>query len=188
MRDHTPQSAVHHSCCSDIGFTRLYARAWDSSDGRSPGESGTETVPWAFLRGVSYGSPMRGSNPPHGRLHTGLTDTQWVTVTAIALALGAFVLTSLESSPLPAAEFGAEFLLSLSILDTAFVYGHWPVEYGPEHAVAWALLSGLLTAGAFVGVHGVVLSWAGATTAGVAAFLTAVGLGFGAAVLYARLQ
>ena len=79
-----------------------------------------------------------------GQLRADLTASQWVTVTATGLALAAFLLVSLDRSPLPvSASFDAEFLLSLSLLDMAFAYDdYWPVEYGPVYAVLWTFLFG----------------------------------------------
>jgi len=130
-----------------------------------------------------------GESPFHRRLPGQLTDSQSVTATAIGLALVMFVLVSLDSTPLPLpAEFGAGFLLSLSMMDTAFTYDEfWPVEYRPAHAALWAVLFGLLTAGVFVGVYELALQ-AGDTVAGAGAFLIAVGFQFGTASLYARTQ
>lgn len=133
---------------------------------------------------------MGESAPLRGRLRADLTAGQSVTATAVGLALVVFVLVSLDSTPLPIpAEFHAEFLLSLSLMDTAFAYDEfWPVEHRPAYAALWALLAGLLTAGVFVGVYELVGLQAGTTAAGVGAFLTAVGLQFGTAILYARLH
>ncbi len=133
---------------------------------------------------------MGESAPLRSRLRADLTDNQSVTVTAIGLALVVFVLVSLDSTPLPVpAEFGAEFLLSLSLMDTAFAYDEfWPVEYRPAHAALWTLLFGLLTAGVFVGVYELAVPQAGTTAAGAMAFLTAVGVQFGTAILYARIR
>jgi hypothetical protein len=123
-----------------------------------------------------------------GQLRADLTASQWVTVTATGLALAAFLLVSLDRSPLPVSvSFGAEFLLSLSLLDMAFAYDdYWPVEYGPVYAVLWTLLFGAGTTVVFVGVYELGLSQVGDTTASIAAFLLAVGLQFGSAILYAR--
>jgi vacuolar-type H+-ATPase subunit I/STV1 len=133
---------------------------------------------------------MRESAPLQDRLSADLTDNQWVTITAVGLAAVAFVLVSLESSPLPvSADFGAEFLLSLSLMDLAFAYGdYWPVEYRPRDAVAWTLLFGAVTAVVFLSVYEFGLSHVGHTIASSAAFLIAVGLQFGSAVLYARVR
>ena len=86
---------------------------------------------------------MSESAPLRNQLYTDLTDNQWVTITAIGLAVIAFILVSLDSSPFPvSADFGAEFLLSLSIMDLAFSYDdYWPVEYRPVYAVMWTLHS-----------------------------------------------
>ena len=133
---------------------------------------------------------MGESAPLGSRLRADLTDNQSVTATAIGLALVVFVLVSLDSEFLPvSAEFGAEFLLSLSLMDTAFAYDEfWPVEYRPAYAALWTLLFGLLTVGVFVGVYELVGLQAGNTVAGVGAFLIAVGLQFGTAILYARIR
>jgi hypothetical protein len=113
-----------------------------------------------------------------------------VTVTAIGLAVVAFVLVSLDSSPFPVpTDFGADFLLSLSLMDMAFTYDdYWPVEYRPMYAIVWTLVFGAATTVVFFGVYELVLSHVGNTIASVAAFLIAVGLQFGSAVLYARIR
>ncbi|ESS10325.1 MAG: hypothetical protein A07HR60_02339 [uncultured archaeon A07HR60] len=131
---------------------------------------------------------MSESAPLRNRLRADLTDNQWVTVTAIGLAVAAFVLASLDNSPLlVSADFGAEFLFSLSLMDMAFVYDdYWPVEYRPMYAVAWTILSGGVTTIAFLSVYGIGLSQVGNTTASIAAFLIAVGLQLGSAIVYAR--
>jgi hypothetical protein len=133
---------------------------------------------------------MSESAPLRNRLYADLTDTQLVTVTAIGLAIVVFVLVSSKSSPLPvSADFGAEFLLSLSLMDMAFAYNdYWPVEYRPMYAVLWTLTFGVATIVVFLGVYGVGLSLVGDTIASTAAFLIAVGLQFGSAVLYARIR
>jgi hypothetical protein len=127
------------------------------------------------------------STPLRRRLRADLTDSQSVTITAIGLGVTAFVLVSLDGSPVPAsADFGAEFLLSLSLMDMAFIYDdYWPVEYGPTNAVVWALLFGVVTALVFFGVYDVGLSHVERTAASIVAFLMAVGVQFGSAVLYA---
>ena len=124
------------------------------------------------------------------QLRADLIDNQWVTVTAVGLAVVAFMLVSLDSSPLPvSADFGAEFLLSLSLMDTAFAYDdYWPVEYRPMYAVMWTLLFGVVTTVAFLSVYELGLSQVGNTVASITAFLIAVGLQFGSAVLYARIR
>ena len=124
------------------------------------------------------------------RLFADLTDNQWVTVTAIGLALVAFMLVSLDGSPLPvSADFGAEFLLSLSLMDMAFAYDdYWPVEYRPMYAVMWTLLFGVVTVVVFLSVYELGLSQVRNTTASIAAFLITVGVQFGSAILYARIR
>jgi len=119
-----------------------------------------------------------------------MTDDRWVTIVAAALALVVFVAVALDNALLPVSgEFRAEFLLSLSLMDLAFAYGdYWPVEYRPRDAVLWTLLFGAVTTGVFLGVYELGLSRVGNTAASIAAFLTAVGLQFGAAVLYARVR
>jgi hypothetical protein len=133
---------------------------------------------------------MGDSVPLRNRLPAGLTDTQSVTVTAIGLAVVVFVLVSLDGSPLPvSADFGAEFLLSLSLMDMAFAYDdYWPVAYRPAYAVVWAILFGVVTMLVFLSVYELGLSQAGHTTASVTAFVVAVGVQFGSAVLYARVR
>jgi hypothetical protein len=129
---------------------------------------------------------MGESAPLGGRLRADLTDNQSVTATAIGLALVVFVLVSLDSEFLPVS---AEFLLSLSMMDTAFAYDEfWPVEYRPSYAALWTLLFGFLTAGVFVGVYELAGLQTGDTVAVYGAFLAAVGLQFGTAVLYARIR
>jgi hypothetical protein len=119
-----------------------------------------------------------------------LTDGQFVTITAIALAVTTFVLVSLDSAPLfVSTEFNASFLLSMSLLDMSFAYSdYWPVEYGPPYAVLWTLLFGLVTVLVFFGVYEVELSWTGETTVSIVAFLLAVGAQFGSAALYVRIR
>jgi hypothetical protein len=131
---------------------------------------------------------MSESAPLRNRLYADLTDNQWATVTALGLALAAFVLISLDNSPLPILpDFSAEFLLSLSLMDMAFAYDdYWPVEYRPMYAVMWTLLSGVVTTVVFLSVYELGLSQVGNTTASIAAFLIAVSLQFGSAILYAR--
>jgi hypothetical protein len=124
------------------------------------------------------------------QLRADLTDNQWVTVTAIGLALAAFVLVSVDSSPLPvSADFGAEFLLSLGLMDMAFAYDdYWPVEYRPMYAVMWTLLFGVVTVVVFLSVYELGLLQVGNTIASIAAFLITVGVQFGSAILYARIR
>jgi hypothetical protein len=131
---------------------------------------------------------MRESAPLRNRLSADLTDNQWVTVTAIGLGLTAFVLVSLDSSQFPVPPgFSAEFLLSLSLIDMTFAYDdYWPVEYRPIYAVMWTFLFAIVTTVVFLSVYQLGLSQVGDTTASIAAFLTAVGLQFGSAILYAR--
>jgi hypothetical protein len=133
---------------------------------------------------------MSESAPLRTRLYADLTDNQWVTVTAVGLAVVAFVLVSVDSSPFPvSADFGAEFLLSLSLMDMAFAYDdYWPVEYRPMYAVVWTLIVGIATTVVFLSVYELGLSHGGNTIASIAAFLLAVGLQFGIAVLYARIR
>jgi hypothetical protein len=133
---------------------------------------------------------MRDSTSFPGQLPADLTDSQAVTVTALALALTAFVWVSLGSTALPVSgNFGAEFLLSLSLMDMAFAYDdYWPVAYRPLYAVLWTLLFGVVTTVVFMSVYVLGLLGVGQTTAGIAAFLIAVGLQFGSAVLYARVR
>jgi hypothetical protein len=133
---------------------------------------------------------MPGPLSLRNRLQADLTDNQWVTVTAIGLALVAFMLVSLDSSPLRvSADFGAEFLLPLSLMDMAFAYDdYWPVEYRPMYAVMWTLLFGVVTVVVFLSVYGLGLSQVGSTTASIAAFLITVGVQFGSAILYARIR
>jgi hypothetical protein len=113
-----------------------------------------------------------------------------VTITAIGLAVVAFVLVSLDSDPFPVpAEFSAEFLLSLSLMDMAFAYDdYWPIEYRPMYAVMWTLICGVATMIVFLGVYGLGLSQVGNTIASIAAFLITVGLQFGSGILYARIR
>lgn len=133
---------------------------------------------------------MGESAPLHGQLPGDLTDGQSVTVTAIGLALVAFVLVSLDGGPLPVSgDFGAEFLLSLSLMDMAFTYDEfWPVGYRPMYAVTWTLLVGVGTMLLFVGAYNLGLSQVGTTAASIAAFLIAVGVQVGSAVLYGRVR
>jgi hypothetical protein len=104
--------------------------------------------------------------------------------------LAAFVLVSLDSRPLPVSgDFGAEFLLSLSLMDMSFAYNdYWPVEYRPMYAVMWTLLFGVVTVVVFLSVYELGLSQVGDTTASIVAFLITVGIQFGSAILYARIR
>lgn len=133
---------------------------------------------------------MRDSMSFPGQLRADLTDNQTVTVTALALALTAFVWVSLESTPLlVSGDFGAEFLLSLSLMDLVFAYDdYWPVAYRPLYAVLWTLLFGIVTTVVFMSVNVLGLLRVGQTTAGIPAFLIAVGLQFGSAVLDADIR
>jgi len=133
---------------------------------------------------------MSESAPLRNQLYTDLTDNQWVTITAIGLAVIAFILVSLDSSPFPvSADFGAEFLLSLSIMDLAFSYDdYWSVEYRPVYAVMWTLIFGAATLVVFLSVYELGLSQVGNTIASVAAFLITVGFQFGSGILYARIR
>lgn len=133
---------------------------------------------------------MSESAPVRNQLYANLTDNQWVTITAIGLAVVAFILVSLISSPLPvSADFSAEFLLSLSIMDLAFSYNdYWPVKYRPVYAVMWTLIFGIATMFVFLGVYALGLSQVGKTIVSVAAFLITVGLQFGSAMLYGRIR
>lgn len=133
---------------------------------------------------------MSESAPLRTQLYADLTDNQWVTITAIGLAVVAFILVSLDSSPFPvSADFGAEFLLSLSIMDLAFSYDdYWPIEYTPRYAVMWTLTFGVATMVLFLGIYELGLSQVGNTIASVVAFLITVGLQFGSAILYARIR
>jgi len=119
-----------------------------------------------------------------------MTDNQTVTVTAVSLALTAFVWVSLDTTPLPVSgDFGAEFLLSLSLMDMAFTYNdYWAVAYRPMYAVLWTFLFGVVTTVVFISVYVFGLRTVGQTTAALAAFLIAVSLQFGSAVLYARVR
>jgi hypothetical protein len=133
---------------------------------------------------------MPESSSLHNRLRADLTDNQWVTVTAIGLALVAFMLASINNSPLSvSADFSAEFLLSLSLMDMSFAYNdYWPVEYRPMYAVMWTLLFGVVTVVVFLSVYELGLSQIGNTTASISAFLITVGLQFGSAILYGRIR
>lgn len=133
---------------------------------------------------------MSESTPLRNRLYADLTANQWVTLTSIGLALASFALVWVDSSPLPvSADFGAEFLLSMSLMDIAFAYDeYWPVNYRPMYAVMWTLMFGVATTVVFLAVYELGLSHVGNTIASIAAFLLAVGLQFGGAVLYARIR
>ena len=143
-----------------------------------------------LLCNLSYGCTVAESPSLHDRLHADLTDNLPVTVTAMGLALAAFVLVSLDSTPLPvSADFGARFLLSLSLLDMAFAYDdYWPVAYSPMYAVTWTLVFGIFTAGLFISIYEVALPHVGNTVASAAAFVTVVSIQFGSAMLYARIR
>jgi hypothetical protein len=133
---------------------------------------------------------MDESAPLWSKLRADLTDNQSVTLTAIALALVLFGVLSLDSSPLPvSSDFGAEFLLGLSLMDLAFAYDdYWPVEYRPVYAVVWTLLMGVMTVVVFLGVYELGLSHLGSSTASIAAFVLAVGLQFVSGVLCAHIR
>lgn len=124
------------------------------------------------------------------RLRADLTDDLSVTVTAVGLALVAFVVVSLDGGfPSVSTDAGGGFLLAMSIMDTVFVYDDfWPVEYAPTGAVLWTLCLGSITAGIFIGVHQVALSGVGNTAASVVAFLTAIGAQFASALLYGHVR
>jgi hypothetical protein len=124
----------------------------------------------------------------HNQLRADLADNLSATMAASRLAVVAFALVSVDSSPLPvSADFDARFLLSLSLIDLAFVSeDYWPVEYKPMDAVIWTLLCGGITTLVFLGIYRFGLSQAGQTTASIAAFLITVGIQFGGAILYAR--
>ena len=133
---------------------------------------------------------MSDSAPLHNQLYADLTDNQWVTITAIGLAVVAFSLVLLDNTPFfVSTDFGAEFLLSLSIMDLAFSYeDYWPVKYRPMYAVMWTLIFGIATMFVFLGVYALGLSQVGNTIASVAAFLITVCLQFGSAILYGRIR
>lgn len=133
---------------------------------------------------------MSESAPLRNQLYSDLTANQWVTITAISLAVVAFVLVSLDSDPvLVSADFGAEFLLSLSLMDMSFAYDdYWPIDYRPMYAVMWALSYGLATVTVFLCVYELGLSHVGNTITSLVAFTITVSLQFGSAVLYARIR
>ena len=142
---------------------------------------------------------MSDSSSLRRRLRADLTDDLTVTVTAVGLGVSAFLLVSLDvdalwtvlpasTGPVPTrSPFGPTFLLSMSLMDIAFMYDdYWPVTYPPAYAVLWTLLLGLITAGVFVSVYELALSQTGSAAAAVAAFLVAVGAQYAGAFLYAR--
>jgi hypothetical protein len=126
----------------------------------------------------------------HDRIDAERTDNAVVTVTATGLALVAFVLASLGDAHLVALnEWGARFLLSLSLVDISFTYDdYWPVEYGPVSAAAWTVVVGMVSAGLFLTTFELAGAWFGSAITSIVAFLTTVGVQYGSALLYARLR
>ncbi|MEZ3165119.1 hypothetical protein [Halorubrum miltondacostae] len=124
------------------------------------------------------------------QLYSDLTDNQSVTITSIGLAVIAFVLVAVDIGPLSvSADFSAEFLLALSLMDMAFTYNdYWPVEYQPRYAVIWTLIFSVATITVFLSVYEIGLRYVGNRVASIAAFLLAVGLHFGSAALYAWIR
>jgi hypothetical protein len=124
-----------------------------------------------------------------GRLRAELTEDLSVTVTAVGLALVAYLLLALDALPLPASgTIGPGFLLLMTLLDTAFVYDYWPVTYPPAYAVGWTVAVGGLALVVFLAAFELAATLFGTTLAGVAAFLVAVGAQFGGAVAYSRVR
>ncbi|ELZ44468.1 hypothetical protein C463_08346 [Halorubrum californiense DSM 19288] len=113
-----------------------------------------------------------------------------MTITTIGLAVVAFVLVSIDSNPLSvSADFSAGFPLALSLMDMAFTYNdYWPVDYQLRYAIMWTLIFGVATVAVFLSVYEFGLTYVGNRGASIAAFLLAVGLHFGSAVLYAWIR
>ena len=121
------------------------------------------------------------------RLATDLTADQSVTLTAIGLGVAAFVSSAAGSHVSVIAGFPAPFLLSLSLMNVAFVYGEfWPETYEPRRAVLWTVIYEIGTVAVFVGVFGLTSSGVENRLASAGAFVTTAGAQIGSALLYAR--
>lgn len=127
-------------------------------------------------------------SPPLGeRLAANLTADQSVSLTAIGLGVAAFVSSAAGSPVSVIADFPAPFLLSLSLMNVAFVYGKfWPETYEPRRAVLWTVVYGIGTVTVFVGVLGLASSGVENRLATAGAFVTTAGAQIGSALLYAR--
>lgn len=112
---------------------------------------------------------------------------QSVTLTAIGLGVAAFV-SSADGSPVSVvAGSSAPFLLSLSLMNVAFVYCEfWPETYEPRRAVLWTVVYGGGTIAVFAGVLGLAPSSVGARLASAGAFVATAAGQIGSALLYAR--
>lgn len=120
-------------------------------------------------------------------LGEGLAADQSVTLTAIGLGVAAFVSSAAGSPVSVVAGFSAPFLLSLSLMNVAFVYGEfWPERYEPRRAVLWTVAYGVGTIAVFAGVLGLAASGVGDRPASAGAFVTTAGSQIGSALLYAR--
>ena len=121
------------------------------------------------------------------RLAGNLTADQSVTLTAIGLGVATFASSAAGSPVSVIADFPAPFLLSLSLMNVAFVYGEfWPETYEPRRAVLWTVVYGIGTVAVFVGVLGLAPSGVGNRPASTGAFATTAGGQIGSALLYAR--
>ena len=120
-------------------------------------------------------------------LGEGLAADQSVTLTAIGLGVAAFVSSAAGSPVSVVAGFPAPFLLSLSLMNVAFVYGEfWPETYEPRRAVLWTVVYGGGTIAVFAGVLGLAPSGVGDRPASAGAFVATAGGQIGGALLYAR--
>jgi hypothetical protein len=131
---------------------------------------------------------MTVDTPLRRRLSAVLTEDLPVTATAVILAVALYPLLSLAVDTLPVKlSFGAGFLLVMSVMDVALVYGEqWPVSYDPAAAVAWTVAAAGATVAVFLCVYWLSTPRVGDLGAAVLANLTAVAGQFGGAVLYRR--
>ena len=130
---------------------------------------------------------MNGPLPLGKRVATDLTTSQSVTLTAIGLGVAAFVVLATGGSGFVGAKFPAPFLLSMSLMNVAFVYNDfWPQISGPAKAVVWTVVYGVGTVAIFVGVFVFISSDITDWSASTGAFVTTAGVQIGGAILYAR--
>ena len=130
---------------------------------------------------------MDDAAPLGERLAADLTADQSVTLTAIGLGVAAFVSSATGSPVSVIAGFPVPFLLSLSLMNVAFVYGEfWPETYEPRRAVLWTVVYGIGTIAVFVGALGLAPSGVGNRLVSAGAFVTTAGTQIGSALLYAR--
>lgn len=148
-----------------------------------------ETVPSILLPNRLHAIAMADTASFRNRLRAELSSNLPVTLTAIGLALTAFVLLSLDTAPFVSTDFGGRFLLAMSLMDIAFIYdAYWPAAYRPPYAVTWTLLIGVLSADVFVGGYEGVRPYVGPTAAGVVAFSPAIGIQLCSSVLHSSLR